>query len=157
RNRTSAGRTGRVLAEYERITFEKEGLTLPGRPPAELVCPGHPLLDTTIALILERHRDLLRQGAVLVDPQDPGTTPRALFYLEHVMQDARPDRSGARGVVSQRLQFVEGRIDGGIRDPGSGIGETGDEGRGTGDADRGMEGARAEEGARLVELRSAGY
>lgn len=57
-----------VLANYERITFEKDLISIQGNPLAEFVCPGHPLLDATIDLITERYRDLLRRGAVLVDP-----------------------------------------------------------------------------------------
>ena len=61
-----------------------------GQPLAAFVCPGHPLLDATIDLTLERHRDLLRRGTVLVDERDPGAEPRVLFYLEHGIQDALP-------------------------------------------------------------------
>ena len=46
-------------------------------------------------------------GAVLVDPTDHGEDIRALFYLEHSIQDARNTRSGERRVVSRQLQFVE--------------------------------------------------
>ena len=96
-----------VLPRYERVTFEKELISLPGKPLAAFLCPGHPLLDATIDLILERHRDLLKRGAVLVDPNDPGEEPRTLLYLEHSIQDARIDRNGNRRVVSRRMQFVE--------------------------------------------------
>ena len=65
-----------VLPRYERIVFEKPLVAPPGQPLAAFVCPGHPLLDAVIDLILERHRDLLKRGAVLVDERDPGTTPR---------------------------------------------------------------------------------
>jgi len=60
-----------VLLRYEHITFEKELINVPGKPQASFVCPGHPLLDATIDLILERYRDLLKRGAVLVDRTDP--------------------------------------------------------------------------------------
>ena len=40
------------------------------------VCPGYPLLDATIDLTLERHRDLLRRGTALVDDRDPSVSPR---------------------------------------------------------------------------------
>ena len=41
-------------------------------------------------------------------PGRPGRGgPRALFYLEHAIQDARTDRDGGRRVVSRRMQFVE--------------------------------------------------
>jgi hypothetical protein len=65
------------------------------------------LLDAAIDLTLERHRDLLRRGTVLVDERDPGTEPRMLFYLEHAIQDASMTRSGERRVVSKRMLYVE--------------------------------------------------
>ena len=56
-----------VLPRYERIAFEKSLVAPQGQPLAAFVCPGHPLLDAVIDLTLERHRDLLKRGAVLVD------------------------------------------------------------------------------------------
>ena len=85
-----------VLPRYERIAFEKDLIAPSGQPQAAFVCPGHPLLDATLDLTLERHRDLLRRGAVLVDKKDAGTMPRVLFYLEHAIQDASRTRSGDR-------------------------------------------------------------
>ena len=96
-----------VVARYERIAFEKGLLAPPGKPPAEFLCPGHPLLDSVIDLTLERHRDLLKRGTVLVDDRDLGTAPRVLFYLEHAVQDESRTRSGDRRVVSKRLLYVE--------------------------------------------------
>jgi superfamily II DNA or RNA helicase len=105
-----------VLRKYERICFDKRYID--EQPRALLTCPGSPLLDTTIDLVLEQHRGLLKQGAVLIDEQDPGDKPRLLFYLEHAVQDARKTRSGTYQVVSQRLQFVEVGPDGAYRDAG---------------------------------------
>lgn len=99
-----------VLSSYERITCDKGLIRVPGKPPAEFVCPGHPLLDATLDMVLERHRDLLKRGAVLVDRGDPGVEPRVLVYLEHAIQDARTDAAGHRRVVSQRMQFAEGTL-----------------------------------------------
>jgi superfamily II DNA or RNA helicase len=108
RNRDRAiGRGEPVLIRYERITFEKDLISVAGKPPAAFVCPGHPLLDSTIDLIIERHRDLLKRGAMLIDETDASDQMRALVYLEHSIQDARTDREGNRRVVSKRLQFVE--------------------------------------------------
>jgi SNF2 family DNA or RNA helicase len=96
-----------VLPRYERVVFEK-ALTAPqGQPLAAFVCPGHPLLDSVIDLTLERHRDLLKRGAVLVDEKDNGTEPRVLFYLEHAIQDASLTRTGERRVISKRMLYVE--------------------------------------------------
>jgi superfamily II DNA or RNA helicase len=107
-----------VLAKYERITFEKSLCAVPGQPLATFVCPGQPLLGATIDLILERNRDLLKRGTVLVDPDDPGDAVRALFYLEHTIQDGRTDKAGNRRVVSRQLQFVETDSAGSTRNAG---------------------------------------
>jgi hypothetical protein len=96
-----------VLPRYERIAFEKALVAPQGQPLAAFVCPGHPLLDAAIDLTLERHRDLLRRGTVLVDERDPGVAPRVLFYLEHAIQDASLARSGERRIVSKRMLYVE--------------------------------------------------
>lgn len=96
-----------VLPRYERVVFEKDLIALQGQPLAAFVCPGHPLLDATLDLTLERHRDILRRGTVLVDERDPGEDPRVLFYLEHAIQDASITRSGERRVVSRRILYVE--------------------------------------------------
>jgi superfamily II DNA or RNA helicase len=96
-----------VLPAYERIAFEKELVAVQGHPLAEFVCPGHPLLEATIDLIQFDHRDLLRRGALLVNPADPSEDPAALAYLEHSIVDARPNRNGGPSVVSRRMEFVE--------------------------------------------------
>jgi superfamily II DNA or RNA helicase len=113
------GRGDPMLPRYERVTFEKDLITLAGKPLAEFICPGHPLLDATIDLILERYRELLRRGAVLVAPDETRIdSVRALFYLEHGIQDARTDRAGNRRAVSRRMQFVEIDENGGIHNAG---------------------------------------
>ena len=106
-----------VLPRYERIAFEKSLVAPQGQPLAAFVCPGHPLLDAVIDLTLERHRDLLKRGAVLVDERDEGDRPRVLFYLEHSIQDAGLTRSGLmrsvdRRIVSKRMLYVELDADG---------------------------------------------
>jgi superfamily II DNA or RNA helicase len=96
------GRGDIVLSTYERVTFEKHLIHVAGKPsPAEFICPGNPLLDAVIDLVLERHRTVLKQGAVLVDPQDWGTDPRLLIGLEHALND------GKGLVLSKQLQFAE--------------------------------------------------
>jgi hypothetical protein len=96
-----------VLQRYERIAFEKDLINPQGQPLAAFVCPGHPLLDATLDLTLERHRDLLRRGSVLVDDRDQGTEPRVLFYLEHAIQDANITKTGDRRTISRRMLYVE--------------------------------------------------
>ena len=94
-----------IQLRYERICFDKDKINQ--LPVAAYVCPGHPLLDATMDLVLELYRDLLKRGAVLVDETDEGEELRALFYLEHAVQDGRVRSDGQQQVVSQRLQFVE--------------------------------------------------
>ena len=102
-----AGYRPAVLPSYERAVFEKELVAVQGKPLGEFLCPGHPLLEAVIDLVLHEHRDLLRRGALLVDPQDPSDAPRALVYLEPSVVDARPNPNGGPSVVSRRLEFVE--------------------------------------------------
>jgi hypothetical protein len=96
-----------VLPRYERVVFEKQLVAPQGQALAAFICPGHPLLDATIDITLERDRDLLRRGTILVDERDSGTSPRVLFYLEHAIQDASITRSGDRRVVSKQLLYIE--------------------------------------------------
>ncbi|MDY6909373.1 MAG: helicase-related protein [Thermodesulfobacteriota bacterium] len=112
------GRGETVLPRYERICFEKEKVHVPGKPLAAFVCPGHPLLDAVIDLILERDRHLLKKGAFFVDESDAGDDLRTLFYLEHAVKDGRKDATGARRIISQRFQFVEADATGRFRRAG---------------------------------------
>jgi hypothetical protein len=57
--------------------------------------------------VLERHRDLLKRGTVLVDERDHGTSPRVLMVLEHAVQDASLLPSGEHRTISRRLLYVE--------------------------------------------------
>ncbi len=96
-----------LLLRYERICFEKDLISISGKPLAAFICSGHSLLDATIDLTLERHRDLLKQGTILVDENDSSEGTRALVYLEHSIQDARTNLNGSRRLVSRRMQYVE--------------------------------------------------
>ena len=68
--------------------------------------PGHPLMLAMSDMLLEQHANLLRQGAILVDPADEGTEPWLLFLLTHEV------KSGDGHVLSKRLQFVRVEPDG---------------------------------------------
>ena len=94
-----------VQARYERVAFDKKYVD--EQPRAHLVCPGSPLLESTISCTLDQHVDVLKRGTILIDDNDQGTAPRLLFTLEHVVRDGRKGRHGTYNVVSQRLEFVE--------------------------------------------------
>ncbi len=107
RDRQITGRNRRdstpVLKRYERVCFTKESIRpmdRPGLAPAILLHPGHPLMMAVTDLILEQHSNLLRQGAVLVDPADDGVEPSLLFLLTHEI------KTGHDQILSKRLQFV---------------------------------------------------
>jgi len=97
-----------VLHSYERVTFEQEYRRIVGKPPADLLAPGHPLVDAVIDVMIERHSTLLRQGAILVDRNDRGDEPRLLVA---VAQEIRDGHEKPR-TVSKRFDFVEIRPDG---------------------------------------------
>ncbi|MFJ5486146.1 protein NO VEIN domain-containing protein [Hansschlegelia beijingensis] len=111
------GRSDPILDRYARVTFDKRLMV--GTPQAELLAPGHPLLDAVVDVVLERQQPLLTQGGVLVDDADDRETPRLLIYLEHAIRDGRASRSGEPRVISQRLQFVFLAEDGSAFDGGS--------------------------------------
>ena len=100
-----------VLRRYERVTFEKDLTRPPGKPRADLLAPGHPLLDAVTDLIIERYGTLLKQGTVLVDRHDPTETPRLLVAVTQEITDGHdPART-----ISKRFGYVEispGRSDG---------------------------------------------
>lgn len=113
RDRRLTGRNRRehepVLRRYERICFEREAiqpLDKPGLSRAVLMNPGHPLMLCVSDMILEQHANLMRQGAILVDPADEGLEAALLFLLTHEI------KSGDGAVLSKRLQFVRVGPDG---------------------------------------------
>lgn len=97
-----------VLKKYERVCFEKDLVRAQGKPMADLIHPGHPLMHATTDLVLSAHRSKLKQGAVLVDPNDDGLEPRILFMVDHSVREAPTNGQHDKPrVASRRLQFVE--------------------------------------------------
>ena len=92
--------------KYERICFDKNRIRLQGRPPADFVCPGHPLLESVIDVILDRYSYLFAEGAILVDTK-PGEGMRALFPVKLTLMDGFYGRDGSRRVVAERVEFVD--------------------------------------------------
>lgn len=107
-----------VLPRYERVCFEKAQVDVPGLRHAELLCPGHPLLDATVAAVLDRGRQMMRQGAIFIDDNDAGDDVRFLAYLEDTIEDARVLPSGKHRLVSQQVHYVELTKDGAGKNAG---------------------------------------
>lgn len=115
-----AGTDGRepVLERYERICFTREGQFVLGAPPGVMICPGHPLLDAVIDLVLEQNQGAMKQGCVFIDESDSGQEPRLLSYIESTIQDGVTLVDGRRRVISRQLNFVEMTADGTVRNAG---------------------------------------
>lgn len=92
-----------VLKKYARICFDKSNIRFGKKPMADLVHPAHPLMHTTIDLVLSKHRAQLKQGAVMVDPNDESVKPRVLFMIDHSVRETSGDPPR---IVSRLLQFV---------------------------------------------------
>ncbi|HEY9498494.1 MAG TPA: helicase-related protein, partial [Terrimesophilobacter sp.] len=90
-----------VLRRYERVTFDRELVRPAGMPRADLLAPGHPLLDAVISLVIDRHGTQLKQGAVLVDRRDTTEEPHVLVAVSQEIAD------GHDQVISKRFDFVE--------------------------------------------------
>jgi len=109
RDRRISGRDRRnpdpVLRRYERVCFEKDYVRLldrVGAPMASLIHPGHPLMQSVTDIVLEQHRNKLKQGAVLVDPADFGLTPKVMFIIDHAVKEG----SDSSRTLSQRIHFI---------------------------------------------------
>ena len=101
-----------VLNRYERVCFDKKYCTVPGKPQADLVCPGQPLLNAVIDLIQEKNVDTMKRGSVLIDDSDYSEDARLLFYIEDAVQDGVTLKDGKRRVISKQVHFVEMKADG---------------------------------------------
>ncbi|BBG03919.1 MULTISPECIES: helicase-related protein [Pseudonocardia] len=99
RARQRPGSRTPLTTRYERVTFEPSRVEGFGRR-AELLAPGHPLMDTVLDATVEAHRSALDRGAVLFDPHDFGTVPQLVVALTGEIVD------GTGRVVSKRFAFV---------------------------------------------------
>ena len=93
--------------EYRRICFEKDFIYLPNRVEAEFICPGHPLLDAIVSLILERERDILKRGAIMIDDDNTSRELRVLFYLQQEILDSTLSRDSNQRAISREIHFLE--------------------------------------------------
>ena len=91
----------RILPRYERVCFDRQFIE--GNPKADLIAPGHPLLDAVIDATVERHGAALERGSVLCDRTDRGETPRLLVSVrQEVVDGHEPPRP-----VLKRFGYVE--------------------------------------------------
>lgn len=110
--------TGPVHERYERVTFDKNYISLSGKLPALMVTPGTPLMDAVIYRVLSENSEAIQDGAVLIDSDDPSTDVRLLIYLEHVITDGNEHFSDKPSPVSKRFLYVEMDQSGRCQDAG---------------------------------------
>ena len=118
RSMDMGAQNGCVLPAYERICFDKASKEGPGLVPAELVCPGEPLLDGIVKVLVGQLGHALKQGCVLVDDMDPGREPRLLLYIEDSVLDGTALADGTNRTVSKEFRFVEVSAAGEARNAG---------------------------------------
>ena len=95
-----------VLPRYERVCFDRQFIE--GQPRADLLAPGHPLLDAVVDAITERYSAVLASGSILCDRTDGGESPRLLASVRmEVVDGHEPPRP-----VLKRFGYVELYADG---------------------------------------------
>ena len=102
----SLRRKGNILPEYKRVCFGRNFCSVPGKLPAVLIAPGHPLLEAVIESVQEKYSDALKAGAVFIDENDSAKEPRLLFAILDSIKDSS-DR-----IIYRNLHFAEIYADG---------------------------------------------
>jgi hypothetical protein len=106
RERRQAG--GPVLPRYQRVTFDRDGVQPDideGITPirADLLAPGHPLLNAVVQHTIARCAGAVAVGTILVARLDPGEDTRVLVALRQDIADGNdPPRP-----VLRRFEFAE--------------------------------------------------
>ena len=95
-----------VLPRYERICFEKDAVSLEGKPEADLIAPGHPLLDAAISYVKKRYSSMVAQGSVLVDHSGKSIKSRLLYTVDLAVRDNLSDGNNPN-YVARELSFLE--------------------------------------------------
>lgn len=106
--RQHAGRP--VTRAYERVTFDPAAVS--GAVRADLLAPGHPLMDGLLDHIINTHSAALDSGTVMFDRNDPGTQLYVIVALTGDVVDGNGER------VSRRFAFVRVDADGIVTDAG---------------------------------------
>ncbi|MEV7440290.1 helicase-related protein [Streptomyces sp. NPDC091204] len=99
-----------VSPRYARVTFEPSAVVTAGRPDAELIAPGHPLMDAIITEVLAAYGDTLTRGATF--PDRTATTARLVFTVLEEVSD------GHGTTIGKRFSYVCVQPDGTARPAG---------------------------------------
>ena len=93
-----------LLGSYERICFDKSAISVPGKADADLIAPGHPLMDALIDYILKRELNNVSRGTILIS--DELYEPRVLCSLDYSICD-HVQVEGKDRVVSRGMCYVQ--------------------------------------------------
>ncbi|MDV6298138.1 helicase-related protein [Dietzia maris] len=87
-----------VATKYQRVTFDPADTGRVG--PAELLAPGHPLMDVVLEHTIETYRGALQRGTVLAETGRLTGGPRLMLAATSTVSD------GSGNAVSKRFEFV---------------------------------------------------
>jgi hypothetical protein len=93
--------SGSIALRYERVCFDRSVVRIDHGVIAQLLAPGHPLLDALVDHTLQEHGEALLQGTILVDRQDLTVEPRLLVAMRDEIVD------GLESTVARRCGYVE--------------------------------------------------
>ena len=92
-----------VANRYDVATFDPERARATNFAGAQVLGPGHPLLDSVAEAVEQRARDVLSAGTVLVDPHDPCDSPRLFTAVAHDITNGHTESR----TLSRDVAFVE--------------------------------------------------
>lgn len=90
-----------IRLRYERVCFDHAVTRHGASPVAELLAPGHPLLDGVVRYTIEQYGSALERGTVLIDRLDLGEDLRMLVAVDQEIVD------GTDRPVARRFAYVE--------------------------------------------------
>ena len=93
-----------VLKAYERICFDRSEISIPGKPDADLIAPGQPLMDALISYVLKTYQKEADKGTILIS--DTIAEPRILCSLDYSVRDSVVINNKER-IVSRQMCFVQ--------------------------------------------------
>lgn len=99
-----------ILPKYERVCFKKEAVSVDGKPEADLLSPGHPLLDALISWTLKKYESAYNDGTVLI--YDNIESPRIMCSLETSFKDGKGE------LAFRQMRFVKIDKDGKLYNAG---------------------------------------
>lgn len=93
-----------VLKAYERVCFDRSEINIPGKPDADLIAPGHPLMDALISYVLKNYQKEADKGTILISNEIE--EPRILCSLDYSVRDGVVINNKDR-IISRQMCFVQ--------------------------------------------------